>query len=161
MDYQIRYSKSHTSKLAYFNKKSGLTIVELLIVIAIFTILFSLSSSVYNDYKSHSNLAVTANSVVEAMRFAQSGAQSGKGDSKWGVEILTNQITIFKGNSYAGRDISFDEDFVFANGVSASGLAEVIFDKLTGETSTVGTVTLTNGAESKNISINEKGTIIY
>lgn len=160
MAYQIKYNnfslKGFTPSLS-----RGFSLIELLIVIGIFALLFSVSTSVYNSFRSHSNLEIAVSSVVEALRFSQSSAQSGKGDSKWGVEIPTSQITIFKGNSYASRDIPFDESFVFAGGISASGLGEVIFEKLTGITSTVGTIILTNGNESKNIVINEKGTITY
>lgn len=141
--------------------KRGFSILELLIVISIFIILFSISTSVYNNFKRHSNLEIATSAVVEALRFAQSNAQSGKDDSKWSVEILPDKIVIFKGNNYLSRNVSFDEPFIFTSGISASGLTEIIFEKLTGTTSTIGTVILTNGAESKNININEKGTITY
>lgn len=151
MAYQIKYN----------NPPKGFSLIELLIVIGIFTVLFSVSSSVYNNFKSHSNLEVATNSVVEGIRFAQSSAQSGKSDSKWGIEILTNKIVVFKGNTYASRDSAFYEIFNFGGGISASGLGEIVFEKVLGTTTTIGTITLTNGPESKNIVINAKGTVTY
>ena len=92
---------------------------------------------------------------------AQSSAESGKGDSKWGVEILSNQVVVFKGNSYATRITSADEPLNFSGGVIASGLSEIVFEKISGITTNTGTITLTGGSEIKNININAKGTVTY
>lgn len=135
--------------------------MELLMVIAIFSVLFSVSASVYSNFKSHSNLEVTTNGVVEAVRLAQSSAQSGKDDSKWGVKILSNEVVVFRGNDYLGRVVSADQPLGFSGEINASGLLEIVFEKMTGETLTTGTVILTNSDGTKNININAKGTITY
>jgi len=159
MVYQIKYHNK--KKLFAAGLWDGFSLVEMIIVIAIFALLFSVSSSIYNSFKSHSNLELATSSVVEALRLAGSSAQSGKGDSKWGVEIFSDRIAIFKGNTYASRDVAFNESFSFPNGINASGLGEVIFEKLTGATTTFGTIILTNIGEVKNLNINAKGTITY
>ena len=139
----------------------GFSIVELIVVLGIFSIIFSISASVYSSFKAHSNLEMAANGTVEAVRFAESSAQSGKGDSKWGVKIFSNKVVVFSGDSYAGRDQSLDQVLNFSGGITASGLSEVVFEKLTGVTSMTGTINLTNNTESKNINVNEKGTVTY
>ncbi|MEI7513198.1 MAG: prepilin-type N-terminal cleavage/methylation domain-containing protein [bacterium] len=150
MAYQIR-----------FNKIKGFSLLELLIVIAIFSIFVGMGTSTYYSMRAHTNLELSTGSLVEAVRFAESSAQSGKADSQWGVKILTNQIVIFKGSSYAGRDTSFDNVFDLSGGVSASGLSEIVFEKVSGATVNTGTIVLTNGTESKNLVVNEKGTVSY
>lgn len=152
MDYQIKSVK----KLSY-----GFSLVEVIIVLGIFSILISVSVSVYNSFKTHENLEITTTGVVEGIRHAQANSQSGKGDSMWGVEILTTSITIFKGGSYTGRDTSADQSFNFSAAVTASGLSEIIFTKITGSTSNIGTIVITNSFGAKNISINAKGNITY
>lgn len=139
----------------------GFTLVEIVIVIGIIGLLATISTSVYSSFKSHENLEIVTTSVVEAIRYAQASAHSGKGDSNWGVEILANSIVIFKGISYASRDITADQMLDFSGGVVASGLSEIVFVKVNGSTSNTGTITLTNSYGTKDILINEKGTLTY
>ena len=143
----------------YLNR--GFSLIELIIVIAIFSVIASISITSYVDYTSYQNREIAVNSLVQALRFAQSNAQTVEGDSKWGVEILPTQLVIFKGSTYATRASSSDQINGFSGGIVASGLSEVVFEKMVGNTTTVGTTTLTNKAGAKNIQINEKGTITY
>jgi prepilin-type N-terminal cleavage/methylation domain-containing protein len=151
MDYQVNFKKINT----------GFSLVELIMVIGIFSLIISISTSGFNSFKSHSNLAIGVGGVVEAIRLAQSSAQSGKGDSAWGVKILSDEVVVFKGSDYSGRDTSFDEHLNFQGGVSASGLSEIIFEKITGKTVNVGDVFISNTSGEQKLSINSFGTINY
>ena len=151
MDYQTKFNK----------RLNGFSLVELIVVLGIFFLILGISTSVYSSFKSHNNLEITTSGIVEAIRFAQSSSQSGKGDSKWGVEVLPNEVVIFKGDSYLSRDILFNESLNFAGGISASGLSEIVFEKITGTTFNTGTIILSNGSEIKSINVNEKGTVTY
>ena len=159
MVYQTRYHNFH--KRLVLSLSSGFSLLELLIVIGIFTILFSISTSVFNSFKIRSDLQVVTNSIVEALRSAQSGAQSGKSDSKWGVKVLSNQVVLFQGNTYATRNSSFDQSFSFPGGISASGLSEVIFEKISGITSNIGDINISNNDSQRVLSVNSKGSINY
>jgi hypothetical protein len=70
-------------------------------------------------------------------------------------------VTLFAGSSYASRDTAQDEQHQFPNGISASGLSEVVFQTITGETSNTGTITLTTQAtgESESITVSATGLI--
>ena len=149
MDYQIKYLKK------------GFSLIELIVVIGIFAIFASLTTSVYYDTRSHTNLELSTGSIVEAVRLAQSSAQSGKGDSKWGIKILSNQIVIFKGDSYNTRDTTADNFLELSGGINVSGLSEIVFNKVVGTTDTVGVIVLSSNTESRNISVNTKGTVNY
>ncbi|MFA6476293.1 MAG: type II secretion system protein [Candidatus Paceibacterota bacterium] len=150
MDYQAKY-----------NKKWGFTLIELLIVIGIFLLVMGVSTSTYSSFKSHNGLEIATGGVVEAIRLAQASAQSGKGDAKWGVKILPSGVTVFKGDSYASRDTTADQPLDFSGGITVDGLSEFVFEKLTGVTIMIGTTTLSNGAQTKEININAKGTVTY
>jgi prepilin-type N-terminal cleavage/methylation domain-containing protein len=151
MDYRIRYKKN----------KKGFSLIELLVVLAIFSILLVISNSVYVSFRSSSNLKIATTSVVQAIRHAQINSQSVKEDSKWGVEILSNKIVVFKGENYATREVSADQNLDLPKGIIPTGVSEIVFEKLFGSTNTIGTIVLTNSAGVKNISINEKGTVSY
>lgn len=135
--------------------------MEMIVVIGIITLLATVSTSVYNSFKTHENLEIATTGVVEALRHAQANSQSGKGDSSWGVRILPGSVVVFKGTSYASRDTTADQALGFSGGVESAGLGEIVFEKVTGSTGDVGTVTLTNSYGTKNIAINEKGTLTY
>ncbi len=139
----------------------GFSLVEIIIVIGIIALLGGISTSVYNSFKAHENLEIATTGVVEAIRHAQGNSQVGKGDSVWGVKILSDSVLIFKGSSYTSRDSSADQLLHFSGGVVASGLSEIVFAKLVGSTSDIGTIILTNSYGTKNIYINEKGTLTY
>ena len=159
MVYQIKYK--NFNKKAVSLTSSGFSLMELIIVIGILSLFLAVSSSGFSIFKSHSNLEITTNGVVEAIRLAESSAQSGKGDSKWGVEILSNQVVIFKGDTYASRNASFDEFFNFPGGISASGLAEIVFEKITGKTANVGDISILNSYGEQKLTINSYGIINY
>lgn len=158
MDYLNKYN---CKKKKYLKYSRGFTLIEMLTVLAIFAIIFAVSDTAYNNFRTHNNLKIATDTVVEALRSAQLNSEVGKGDSKWGVEILSNQIVIFKGINYVSRDVISDQVIDFPKGVTASGSNEFIFEKMTGSIIGTGTATLSNGWETKNISINEKGTITY
>jgi prepilin-type N-terminal cleavage/methylation domain-containing protein len=143
------------------SNQDGFTIVELIVVLGIFALFAGLSSAAYTSTASQSNLEVAALSTVEAVRHAQSNAREVQGDAPWGVRILSNRVVVYRGESYASRDTGFDEEFALPRGVTVGGLPEIAFQKVTGVTGDTGTVTLENKQGTKNISINEKGTLTY
>jgi prepilin-type N-terminal cleavage/methylation domain-containing protein len=158
MDYLIKYKYKYKCKNK--SNKKGFSLVELLVVIGIFSILILVSNSAYVNFKASSNLKIGTNNLVESLRYAQVNSQAVKNDSPWGVEILSNQVVIFKGAGYLTRDIAADQILKFPQGIVASGSSEFVFQKLIGST-TGGTVVLTNNAGAKNIIVNAKGTITY
>lgn len=132
-----------------------------MVVIGIIGLLVSISTVGFSKFRSHENLKIGQSGVLEGIRRAQLSAREGKGDSVWGVELSANQITVFKGANYAGRDTLYDQSLGMPAGVVMSGLTEIVFDKLTGNTTNTGTITLTNSVGTSDIVINGKGTLSY
>jgi len=145
----------------YKKNKNGFSVIETVVVVAVFIIFLGVSEMAFFNFQFNNNLKIAGNNVVESLRHAKSNAQQVQGDSKWGVEILNNQITVFSGASYALRNTNLDQQIPLASGITASGLYEIVFEKVSGATLSPGTITLTSNYGTSNIVINAKGTITY
>lgn len=91
---------------------------------------------------------------------AQTNAQGSFLDSEWGVRISPSNITIFSGTSYAGRNPVNDINLSFSDKVSVSGVTEIVFSKLFGETVNTGLITFTGTTSINQFTINAKGILL-
>jgi prepilin-type N-terminal cleavage/methylation domain-containing protein len=143
-------------------KQKGFSMIEVLLSVAIIGILVGTSVPVYQVFYNKNIMDVASVSVAQSLRRAQILSQSVDGDMSWGVSVGSNKITVFKGVDYVSRAGNLDEDFDLPESVTPSGLSEVVFNKLTGEPQSTGTLTLTSSnGEVRTITINEKGIIEY
>ncbi len=145
-----------------YKKNSGITLIEILLSVSVLGLLAGLATPVYQSFQVRNDLEVAKNTAVQSLRRAQVEAQSGVGDSPWGVYFGDGDITLFKGASFATRSAGFDEFFDVPASIVRTGLSEVVFSKLEGVPSATGTVTLTsNTNETRNITINAKGMVDF
>lgn len=142
------------------SKMRGFTLVEMLLSVSIITLLVGLSVPVYATFVGRNDLDVTRQSLVEALRRAQTYARAVEGDSTWGVAILSSQAVLFKGASYATRDAAFDEIIPMEGNVTNSG-GEIVFSKLSGTPNASASTTLTQTTtnDSRTVTINAKGMV--
>lgn len=140
----------------------GLTLIELILVIAAITVLSAIAIPVYSLLLVKNDLDVATNTTLQTLRRAQVLSQAVDGDTTWGVKLQSSGITLFKGASYSLRDTTYDEVFTFSGNVTPSGVSEVVFSKLLGNPNTTGTLTLTSSnSETQNITIGSKGQLDY
>lgn len=140
----------------------GFTLVELLVVMAFFTVLMGVSMPVYANFQSRNDLSLASMMTGTMLRRAQTYSRAVKGDSQWGVNIQSSGATLFKGTSFATRDSTYDETFSFTGAITPSGSAEVVFSKLYGTPTAATTTTLTGNAnETRTITVNAKGMVTY
>ncbi len=144
----------------------GFTLVEMLLSVGIIAMLAGLSLPLLASYQNRNDLDLTTQSLIQALRRAQTYAQSGKDDSQWGIEIQSTAITLFKGAVFASRDTAYDETQAISPGTNVSGLTEVLFAKFTGAITTTpiagDTITLTNvNNDTRTVTINAKGMVSY
>ena len=140
---------------------SGFTVLELVIVIAIFIIFAGLGEQAFFSFQSKSNLEINTYNVVESLRHAKSNAQQVQGDTKWGVYISSSQAVVFSGDSYATRDMAKDQTVEFSGGIIVSGLTEVVFEKVSGKTFDIGDISISNNYEEQKLTVNSYGAISY
>lgn len=142
-----------------FELKKGFTLVEILIVAAILVLIsFYTVPATLNFFKSQ-DLDGTVQEVLQTLRRAQAKAMAQEGDSLFGVYFFPHQFVLFKGSSYAARDASYDEIFNISDSINISGLNEVVFKKSSGLPQNIGSITLNNNIDLKEIQIKSSGLI--
>ncbi|MFA4846171.1 MAG: type II secretion system protein [Patescibacteria group bacterium] len=139
----------------------GFTLIELTIVLAIMLMLSAIVGSLSSNTLPKSQLHSESSALVQSLRRAQALSIAGKHDTLWGVHLTGTTMTLFAGATYATRDTQHDQVRTFPSGITVSGLTDVVFQALTGETSNTGTITLTADAtsETETITVNARGLV--
>jgi prepilin-type N-terminal cleavage/methylation domain-containing protein len=149
--------------------RKGFTLIEILIVIAILGIISVIVFGSFSVFRSSQGLDKDTDTVVEILRQARSQTLISKNASAYGVHVATTAVTLFSGDTYSAADPN-NQVFTFLNAdlvVSVTltgGGSDVIFKRLTGETSQNGTIVLsTQGAQprTRTITVFKTGLIEY
>lgn len=144
------------------NRQHGFTLVEVLLSVAIISVLAGLSLPVYQSFNNRNELDIIAQSLANDLRRAQLYSRGAQNDSQWGVEIQTGAITLFKGSVFASRDTAYDEATTVPATITVSGDSEVLFAKLSGAPDASGSITLTSvNNDTRTVTINAKGMVSY
>ena len=141
--------------------KKAYTLIELLLTIGLMGLLAGFSLPIFNNFQFKNELESSVNITVRALKSAQVFSQSNVGDSIWGVSISGNTVTVFKGSTFSTRDTGYDNIYTFPANIGSSGITEITYSKLYGIPSVAGNINLSNNSNSRQISINAKGTITY
>lgn len=153
--------------------QEGLTLVELLIVVGILGVLFSITFiSVFNVRVISTNSS-TASVITSDLKNQQIKAMVGDTEGRgtpdnYGVKILSNQYILFHGSSYNPNDPAnfsvpvengYSLNTTFANGTILFAAAS---GEIVGFTTNQDTVTLTNttSGKTRTLHFNKYGTII-
>jgi prepilin-type N-terminal cleavage/methylation domain-containing protein len=142
-------------------RRSGFTLIEVLLSVALIGLITGTGAVVYQQLQSRNDLNVAAVTVVAQYRRAQVLSRASDADTTWGVRVDVGTITLFRGASYAARAITFDEVSLVPSTITPSGFQEVVFAKLTGLPQTIGALTLTGPNDSRTITLNAQGTVLY
>jgi prepilin-type N-terminal cleavage/methylation domain-containing protein len=142
--------------------KAGFTLIELMLALALLGLIGGLSAPLVRGFFQRTRLATDQNRIAQTLRHGQVLAESGQRDSPWGVRINNKEIILFAGDSYASRNEKFDEVYSLRPSFAVSGPDEFVFTKLSGRPDTTGTITLKTAAgQSRNVSVNEVGTVSF
>jgi len=140
----------------------GFTLLELLLSVAIITMLVGLSVPVYESFARNNDLDVATQLMGSALRRAETYARAANYDNAWSVEVQSTTITLFQGASFASRNTAYDETVSLPASVTPSGLAEVQFAKFSAAPNTTGTITFTSTTNTvRTVAVNAKGMVDY
>lgn len=147
------------------------TLIEILIVIGILAILVVMALPAFHSFRTEADLSDSVDKIINILRLAQSKTLASEGASQWGIYFSTStfphQYTLFQGASYASRVTSSDEIYSFPESVEIydidlTGEPEVIFDRLIGSTSQLGSLSLrlkTDPTKNQTIYIENSGQV--
>jgi len=143
-----------------FLKRNGFTLLELLLSVGLMALLAGIEAPMYLSLQAENEVNIAAITIGDVLRRGQLRSIGMDSDSAWGVEMASSTMIIFKGNDFAARDQNFDENYSLAATVNLFGLKEVIFSKLSGWTTTSGTIIITHqDGRTKNVLINNVGVV--
>lgn len=134
--------------------QKGFTLIELIIVLTISAILFSIVGSLSVAAFPRTQLSIESAVVTQMVRRAQSKSIVGAKDKTWGVKLTSSQLTVFAGNTYATRITALDQTHAVPNSISLSGLSEITFTARAGVPSQTGNIVLTQSSTGKTITLN-------
>jgi prepilin-type N-terminal cleavage/methylation domain-containing protein len=152
-----RRTPRHTSGRATQN--AGFTLFELLLTISLLAALTGGVAFATNEFRESHDLRLATTIVEHSVRSAKLYAHSGKNDAAWGVKILPDGATVFRGDSYAGRIASADESIPFPSSITISGIEELVFSRLSDTPNPVGSIMLTNASGNTVLTVNTHGIV--
>lgn len=140
------------------NSRGGFTALEMMAVVAISVLLLTITVSMFHSFRDTQVLQGETSQAFSLLDKARSRTLNSEDDSEYGVRINADRIFLFKGSSFSSSSPS-NEEYVLHSAVEiasttlAGGGTDVLFDRLTGETSNNGsfTVRLKDEVSQKNI----------
>ncbi|HEY9586210.1 MAG TPA: prepilin-type N-terminal cleavage/methylation domain-containing protein [Candidatus Paceibacterota bacterium] len=140
-------------------RQNGFTITEMVVIIAVFAIIFWLLVTGSTSFIGNQLLYAERDTLVSLLRDARSRAMGNINQSNHGIFIDTDKYISFDGASYAARDQAKDALFPKSSGVTTAGPNEIMFSALDGQSNASGTITVLTNTGSSTISINNEGQI--
>lgn len=147
--------------LASDHNIKGFTLIELILSVAILSIILIISVPLTQRYVVRNDMEALSNIIVQDLYRAQNLARSAENDSSWGVYVQNGSVVVFQGDGFGSRNQSKDESYSFSSNISVTGQNEYVFNKFTGRLNNSGSTTLSNGSDTRVISVGANGVIEY
>ena len=141
------------------NLREGFTLIEILLSLALVTLLTAISVPFYQSFQQANELDATKETILSALRTAKTYARESKDNANWGVYISTENVVLFQGDSYTTRDPSYDLYYSISSKVSLYGSTEFVFNTPFGSPTSTGTIGLAINNKSDSILVNEKSVL--
>lgn len=148
-------------------KRSGYSLIELLVVVGIMGILLAAGIATYNQMTVRSQVEAQANAVVTALRNWQKEAMSGVGAEKCGgqafqgIQVAVSSNTLVANVVCDSATVALNEEVLIGNNVtiSTSGENPIQFLVVSGKTIGITEMTLTKAGVGFKVTVTAVGGI--
>jgi len=146
-------------------QRGGFTLIEILVVIAILSVIVTISAATFVNMNKSSMLRAARDDVYGALSFARERTLASENDMVYGVHLSTSSVTRFEGDTYTAGSAS-NVVYSFGTAVSATSTLitqspNIIFRRLTGTPSATGTIFIRNGISTTTVQIHGSGLVEY
>lgn len=147
--------------------KAGITLLEILIALGILAFIGVITFNVFSNFRHTSALNSATEEGVSLLVEARSQTLSSQNAMQYGVHFESGRMVLFQGSSYVSGDPA-NQVVPLPAGVEIStislggGGSEVVFQRLTGQTSNFGTVTFRSTSDptkTRIINIQQAGAV--
>ena len=151
-------------KKFFTNFTKGISVIEMLIVVAVIGILIAVVLPQFSGVKNAQVLNSATQDVFSTLNKARSQTWASLDSSEYGVHFQADKIVLFKGTSYSSSSAD-NEDVNMISPATISvisltgGASNIYFSKLTGSPSVSGTVTISAGGKTKTVTISGTGIV--
>lgn len=141
--------------------KKGITIIELLVVLAVLGIIFSIVIPQFSKMRENQVLKSGVQDILSSLDKARSQTLASLDSSEYGVHFEADKIIIFKGKDFIDETIG-NEIINIITPATISSVAlgctptipcDIFFNRLSGSPSVNGTITISTTDYSKKITI--------
>jgi prepilin-type N-terminal cleavage/methylation domain-containing protein len=124
--------------------QKGFSLVELLIVLAILSVLFVVFLARFTTFGQQVDMESASQRIVSAFQLARNQTLASEEESVYGVHFETNKYVLFKGNDYATstdkKEYDLDKTEIYEINLLPSGTTDVIFTRVRGSTVNTGNI---------------------
>ncbi len=137
--------------------RRGFTLLEVIIVIVILAIISGILLQSFQTFNRSQALSRDAENIIAQLELARSNTLAAKNGSQYGVHVTSTSTTLFAGATYVSNAAT-NQVFVLNNANTASysltgGGADILFNRLIGDTDQNGTITLTSTATGRTLTV--------
>lgn len=142
----------------------GFTLIEILIALAVVSILGSVAVSSFSKFRASNVLDSGVRQTMAILRLAQAKTLAAESDTRFGVHFEADRAILFRGAIYLPAEAS-NEIIIMPQAVGigpivlSGGGVDVLFDRLTGRTAQNGSVALSAYGESRIVTIENSGQV--
>ena len=124
----------------------GFTLIEILVSLAILAVIVTVALQGVTQFRASSDLDSASEQAVSFLSEARGKTLASKGDTQYGVRFNLNTFVLFSGGSFASstagnKAYPLPGDIEISSIALAGGVKDVLFERLTGDTAGIGTIT--------------------
>jgi prepilin-type N-terminal cleavage/methylation domain-containing protein len=143
------------------NYRYGFTLVEVVVTLALVSIIGALSVSGFVQYKQSVTFESIEQTLEYALRRANHLSSVEAQNTSWGVFVEETAVTVFMGDSYATRTTDSDEILDLAEEISIVADQEIVFNQGSGLPTSPAHFELVSNDSITLISVLSTGALMY